>query len=82
MKYNLLSYAMTLTPSMLKMLMEHAAGPRHIKATLRELQTLRSLRFRGLIYFNRLTRPTRTTANLQGRKVIAHLQTLAPLLIP
>jgi hypothetical protein len=60
-----------LTPSMLAMLMEHANGPRETRASARELRTLQALRDRGLIYFNRLTRPTRTTANSRGREIIA-----------
>jgi hypothetical protein len=35
------------------------------------MRTLQALRDRGLIYFNWLTRPTRTTANGHGRKVAA-----------
>jgi hypothetical protein len=63
-----------LTPLMLAMLMEHAIGPRKTRASARELRTLYALRDRGLIYFNRLTRPTRTTANVRGREIIAAIQ--------
>ena len=62
---------MRLTPSMLATLMEHVHGPRKTKASLREMRTLQALRDRGLIFFNRLTRPTRTTATGRGREVIA-----------
>jgi len=65
-----------LTPSMHAMLMEHAEGPRKTRATTQELRTLQALRDRGLIFFNRLTRPTRTTANVRGREVIAAIQRL------
>ena len=58
-----------LTPSMLATLMEHVDGPR--KTSLSETRTLQALRGRGLIFFNRLTRPTRTTATGRGREVIA-----------
>ena len=60
-----------LTPSMLATLMEHVDGPRKTKASLSEMRTLQALRDRGLTFFNRLTRPTRTTATGRGREVIA-----------
>ena len=63
-----------LTPSMLATLMAHVDGPRKTKASLNEMRTLQALRDRGLIYFNRLTRPTRTIANARGREVIAAIQ--------
>jgi hypothetical protein len=66
--------AVKLTPSMLAMLMEHAKGPRKTRASARELRTLHALRDRGLIYFNRLTRPTCTKATVRGREVIAAIQ--------
>ena len=64
----------TLTPSMLATLMEHVDGPRGTKASLKETRTLQALRDRGLIYFNRLTRPKRTIANARGREVITAIQ--------
>jgi hypothetical protein len=68
--------AARLTPPMLRVLMDHADGPRQIKASLRELRTLRSLRDRGLIYFNRLSRPTCTKATSRGRDLIAAMRRL------
>ena len=63
-----------LTPSMLATLMAHVDGPRKTKASLTEMRTLQALRDRRLIYFNRLTRPTRTIANVRGREVITAIQ--------
>ena len=63
-----------LTPSMLATLMAHVDGPRKTKASISEMRTLQALRDRGLVFFNRLTRPTRTTANGRGREVITAIQ--------
>ena len=64
----------SLTPSMLATLMQHAETPRRTRAGIRELRTLQALKQRGLIYFNRLTRPTHTSATARGRQIIAAMQ--------
>ena len=64
----------SLTPSVLATLMQHAQTPRRTKAGIRELRTLQALRQRGLIYFNRFTRPTHTSTTVRGRQIIAAIQ--------
>ena len=63
----------SLTPSMAVLLIAHAAGPRAIRATVKEMQILRGLRARRLVYFNRTTRPTASTATTRGREIIVAL---------
>ena len=62
-----------LTRPMAAMLIAHANGPRPTRAIGSELQTLRALRARRLIRFNRATRPTHTVATLRGREIIVAL---------
>jgi hypothetical protein len=62
-----------LTRPMAAMLVAHANGPRPTRAISTELQTLRALRARKLIRFNRATRPTHTVATSRGREIIAAL---------
>ena len=62
-----------LTPAMAAVLLEHAGGPRPIHVVAMELRILRSLKARGLICFNRLTRPTHSIATTHGRGGIAAL---------
>ena len=62
-----------LTRPMAAMLIAHANGPRPTRAVGSELQTLRALRARKLIRFNRATRPTHTVATSRGREIIAGL---------
>jgi hypothetical protein len=62
-----------LTRPMAAMLIAHANGPRPTRAISTELQTLRALRARKLIRFNRATRPTHTVATSRGREIIAAL---------
>ena len=62
-----------LTRPMAAMLITHANGPRPTRAVGSELQTLRALRARKLIRFNRATRPTHTVATSRGREIIAAL---------
>lgn len=51
-------------------LVEHANGPRSVSNA--EKRTIAALQKKGLIYLNRLHRPTRTVVVTQrGRKVIA-----------
>jgi hypothetical protein len=52
-------------------MIEHSNGPRPIH--IDERDTLLALRTRGLIYFNRNIRPTRSMATGRGRAVIAVL---------
>jgi hypothetical protein len=62
-----------LTRPMAAVLMAHAAGPRRIRSGDRDTHTLKALRARRLIYFNRLNRPTHTLATSRGRELIAAL---------
>ena len=62
-----------LTRPMAAMLIAHANGARPTRAVNTELQTLRALRARKLIRFNRATRPTHTVATSRGREIIAAL---------
>jgi hypothetical protein len=62
-----------LTRSMAVVLMVHADGPRQIRSSDRDTPTLKALRARRLIYFNRLNRPTHTLATSRGRELIAAL---------
>ena len=49
----------------------HSAGPRRVR--VEERDTLQALRTRGLIYFDRNMRPTRSIATGKGRNVMAEL---------
>lgn len=62
-----------LTRTMAAALIAHANGPRLTRADERDRQTLRALRARRLVAFNRHTRPTQTTATVRGREIIALL---------
>lgn len=61
----------SLSPSMAAILIGHGSGPRPIR--VEERDTLRALRARGLIYFDRNMRPTQSIATGKGRDVIAGL---------
>jgi hypothetical protein len=56
---------------MAAIMIEHSNGPRPIR--VEERDTLRALRARGLIYFNRNLRPTHSLATSKGREIIARL---------
>jgi hypothetical protein len=53
------------------MLMQHVNGSRPLRTEDRE--TIRALRSRGLIYFDRNVRPTRSFVTVKGREVVAEL---------
>ena len=61
----------TLSRAMSTILMEHANGPRSVINA--EKRTIQALQRKGLIYLNRVHRPTRTVVTQRGRKVIAEL---------
>ena len=58
---------------MAAVLTAHAEGPRQIRSSDQDTPTLKALRARRLIYFNRLNRPTHTLATSRGRELIAAL---------
>jgi hypothetical protein len=62
-----------LTRPMALVLMTHADGPRRIRSSDKETHTIKALKARRLIYFNRLNRPTHTIATSRGREFIAEL---------
>ena len=62
-----------LTSPMAAVLLAHANGPRQIRSSDKDTHTLKALRARRLIYFNRLNRPTHTNATSRGREIIAAL---------
>ena len=62
-----------LTRPMAVVLMAHVVGPRQMRSSDKETHTLKALRARRLIYFNRLNRPTHTIATVRGRELIAML---------
>jgi hypothetical protein len=62
-----------LTRPMAVVLMAHADGPRQIRNSDKERHTIKALKARRLIYFNRLNRPTHTHATSRGREFIAGL---------
>ena len=62
-----------LTPAMATLLIGHVAEPRPIRNEDRQTHTLKALRARHLIYFNRPNRPTHTLATSRGREIIAAL---------
>ena len=62
-----------LTRPMAAVLVAHADGPRQIRSSDKETHTLKALRARRLIYFNRLNRPTHTVPTVRGRELIAAL---------
>jgi hypothetical protein len=57
-----------LTRRMMSILMAHALGERAYR--IDESETLRALKARGLIRFNRLNRPSQSIATVRGREVI------------
>jgi hypothetical protein len=61
----------SLSRLMAAIMIGHSAGPRKIRAE--ERPTLRALRARGLIYFDRKMRPTHSMATDKGRDLIAEL---------
>jgi hypothetical protein len=60
-----------LSRAMAAVLIEHGNGPRPV--VIKEKETVRALRARGLIYFNRVSRPTHTVVTRRGRKIAAEL---------
>ena len=68
---------MVLSGFMAAVLMEHANGPRRVRVD--ETETLKALRARRLIYFNRLVRPTFTLATTRGREIISRLLSMHEL---
>ena len=62
-----------LTRPMAAVLVAHADGPRQIRSSDKETLTLKALKARRLIYFNRLNRPTHTVPTVRGRELIAAL---------
>jgi hypothetical protein len=61
----------SLTGQMIRVLLDHVAGERTLKVS--DGDTLRALRARRLIRFNRLVRPWRTIVTSRGREVMAAL---------
>ena len=61
----------TLSREMSTILIEHANGPRSVINA--EKRTIQAHQRKGLIYLNRIHRPTRTVVTQRGRKVIAAL---------
>jgi len=61
----------SLSRTMAAILIGHSSGPRLIR--IEERDTLRALRARGLIYFDRSMRPRASIATDKGRDVIAGL---------
>ena|ERR1051326_3051988 len=57
-----------LSRSMMSLLIAHASGDRAMK--IAESETLRALKARGLIRYNRLNKPSHTIATPRGREVI------------
>jgi hypothetical protein len=62
-----------LTGRMISILIAHAPGERAVR--LAEAETLRALKSRGLIRYNRLSRPSQSIATMRGREVIEKLLT-------
>jgi hypothetical protein len=62
-----------LTGPMAAVLLSHANGPRPIRSSDKDTHTLKALKARRLIYFNRLNRPTHTIATSRGRELVAAL---------
>ena len=60
-----------LTRAMKALLIQHASGERAVRVS--DGDTLRALRARGLIRYNRVTRPSQSIATPRGREVIAML---------
>jgi hypothetical protein len=61
----------SLSRPMAAILIGHSRGPRSIR--IEERETLRALRARGLIYFDRNMRPRESIATDKGRDIIAGL---------
>jgi hypothetical protein len=61
----------SLSRPMAAILIGHSRGPRPIR--IEERETLRALRVRGLISFDRTMRPRESAATDKGRDVIASL---------
>jgi hypothetical protein len=62
---------MSLSPLMAAMMLQHVNGSRALR--FEDRVTIQALRTRGLIYFNRNVRPTRSLVTSKGRDVIASL---------
>ena len=62
-----------LTRPMAEALMAHANGPRPIRSSEKQTLTIKALKARGLVYFNRLNRPTHTVTTSRGREFIGLL---------
>jgi hypothetical protein len=60
-----------LTRRMISILLAHAPGERPVR--IDEVDTLRALKARGLIRYNRLNRPSQSIATARGREVIKEL---------